>query len=77
MTGVNPHLSVNSALVGVWVGMAVSLLPGPTVVPVGVGLAAMVGAALGQHRYQLRRRQAAPGPFALDDADGAHPSNAP
>jgi hypothetical protein len=68
---------VNSALVGVWVGMAVSLLPGPTVVPVGVGLAAMVGAALGQHRYQLRRRQAAPGPFALDDADGAHPGNAP
>jgi hypothetical protein len=68
---------VNSALVGVWVGMAVSLLPGPAVVPAVVGLAAMVGAAFGQHRYQLRRRQAAPAPFALDDEDGAHPRNAP
>jgi hypothetical protein len=29
----------------------------------------MFGAALGQHRYQLRRRQAAPAPFALDDAE--------
>jgi hypothetical protein len=68
---------VNSALVGVWVGMAVSLLPGPAGVPVLAGLAAMLGAVLGQHRYQLRRRQAAPAPFALDDADGAHPSNTP
>ena len=68
---------VNSALVGVWVAMAVSLLPGPAVVPAGVGLAAMVGAAVGQHRYQLRRRQAAPAPFAPDDADGAHPRNTP
>jgi hypothetical protein len=68
---------VNSALVGVWVGMAVSLLPGPAGVPVLVGLAAMVGAAVGQHRYQLRRRQAAPAPFAHDDADGAHPTNTP
>jgi hypothetical protein len=68
---------VNSALAGVWVGMAVSFLPGPAVVPAVVGLAAMVGAALGQHRYQLRRRQAAPAPFALDDADGGHPRNTP
>ena len=68
---------VNSALGGVWVGMAVSLLPGPAGVPVLAGLAAMLGAALGQHRYQLRRRQAAPAPFALDDADGAHPRNTP
>ena len=68
---------VNSALVGVWVAMAVSLPPGPPGVPVVVGLAAMVGAALGQHRYQLRRRQAAPAPFAPDDADGAHPSTTP
>jgi hypothetical protein len=57
--------------------MAVSFLPGPVVVPAGVGLAAMVGAVFGQHRYQLRRRQAAPAPFALDDADGAHPRNTP
>ena len=55
---------VNSVLAGVWVGMAVSFLPGPAVVPVLVGLAAMLGAALGQHRYQMRRRQAAPSPFA-------------
>ena len=68
---------VNSALVGVWVGMAVSFLPAPASVPVLVGLAAMLGAALGQHRYQLRRRQAAPAPFALDDADDAHPRNTP
>jgi hypothetical protein len=68
---------VNSALVGVWVGMAVSFLPGPVGVPVLAGLAAMLGAVLGQHRYQLRRRQAAPAPFALDDADGAHPRNTP
>jgi len=47
------------------------------VVPAVVGLTALVGAAFGQHRYQLRRRQAAPAPFALDDADGAHPSNTP
>jgi hypothetical protein len=33
-------------------------------VPAVVGLAAMVGAAFGQHRYQMRRRQAAPAPFA-------------
>jgi hypothetical protein len=46
-------------------------------VPVLAGLAAMLGAVLGQHRYQLRRRQAAPAPFALDDADGAHPRNTP
>jgi hypothetical protein len=68
---------VTSALVGVWVAMAVRFLPGPAGVPVLVGLAAMLGAALGQHRYQLRRRQAAPAPFALEDADGAHPSNTP
>jgi hypothetical protein len=68
---------VNSALVGVWVGMAASFLPGPALVPTVVGLAAMLGAALGQHRYQLRRRQAAPAPFALDDADDAHPSSTP
>jgi hypothetical protein len=55
---------VNSALAGVWVGMAVSLLPGPAWVPALVGLAAMLGAAFGQHRYQMRRRQAAPAPFA-------------
>ena len=57
--------------------MAVSLLPGPVEVPAVVGLAAMVGAALGQHCYQLRRGEAAPAPFALDDADGAHPRNTP
>jgi hypothetical protein len=62
---------VNSALVGVWVGMAVSLLPGPVVVPAGVGLAAMVCAALGQHRYQLRRRLEAPAPFAPEAGDAA------
>jgi xanthosine utilization system XapX-like protein len=69
--------SVTSALVGVWVGMAVSFLPAPVGVPVLAGLVAMLGAVLGQHRYQLRRRQAAPAPFALDDGDGAHPSNTP
>jgi xanthosine utilization system XapX-like protein len=67
---------VNSALAGVWVGMAVSLLPGPAWVPVVVGLVAMLGAAFGQHRYQTRRRQAAPAPFAheaggTDAADAA------
>jgi xanthosine utilization system XapX-like protein len=62
---------VNSALAGVWVGMAVSLLPGPVVVPAGVGLAAMVGAAVGQHRYQLRRRLEAPAPFAPEAGDAA------
>jgi hypothetical protein len=31
--------------------MAVSFLPGPAVVPVLAGLAAMLGAAFGQHRY--------------------------
>jgi hypothetical protein len=62
---------VNSALVGVWVGMAVSFLPGPVVVPVLVGLAAMVGAVVGQHRYQLRRRQEAPAPFPPEAGDAA------
>jgi hypothetical protein len=57
--------------------MVVSFLPGPAGVPVLAGLAAVVGAALGQHRYQLRRRQAAPAPFAPDDADGAHPRSMP
>ena len=66
---------VNSALAGVWVGMAVSFLPGPAVVPVLVGLAAMLGAALGQHYYQVRRRQAAPAPFA-DEPDGADAAGA-
>jgi xanthosine utilization system XapX-like protein len=61
---------VNSALAGVWVGMAVSFLPAPAVVPVLVGLAAMLGAALGQHHYQMRRRRAAPAPFA-HETDGA------
>jgi hypothetical protein len=62
---------VNSALAGVWVAMAVSFLPGPVVVPALVGLAAMVGAAVGQHRYQLRRRQEAPAPFAPEAGDAA------
>jgi hypothetical protein len=64
---------VNSALAGVWVAMAVSLLPGPAVVPALVGLAAMLAAAFGQHRHQMRRRQAAPAPFAhvTDGADAA------
>ena len=68
---------VNSALVGVWVAMAVSLLPGPAGVPVLAGLAAMLGAVVGQHRYQLRRRQVAPAPFALDDPDDADPRTTP
>jgi hypothetical protein len=55
---------VDSALAGMWVGMAVSFLPGPAMVPAQVGLAAMVGAAFGQHHDQMRRRQAPPAPFA-------------
>jgi xanthosine utilization system XapX-like protein len=64
---------VNSALAGVWVGMAASFLPGPAVVPAVMGLAAMLGATIGQHRYQMRRRVAAPAPFAqsADATDAA------
>jgi hypothetical protein len=46
-------------------------------VPALVGLAAMLGAAFAQHRYQMRRRQAAPAPFAHRAGGADAPDAAP